>query len=123
MHANAKQCESRNPDGLTTKFHFIQLNGAALRDMPQTCSQLHRQRACCHGELAAVRATPLCLHMEVGGRVISASGSETSVSSSTPASAITYDAYTSIINNKLKIIKKKKKKLHSVFTHAASDSG
>ena len=37
-----------------------------------------------------------------GGRVVSASGSETSVSGSTPASAIIYDAYTSI--------KKKKKK-------------
>ena len=32
-----------------------------------------------------------------GGRVVSMSGSETSVSSSTPASAIIYDAYTSII--------------------------
>ena len=32
-----------------------------------------------------------------GGRVVSASGSETSVSSSTPASAIIYDAYTSIV--------------------------
>ena len=31
------------------------------------------------------------------GRVVSASGLETSVSSSTPASAIIYDAYTSII--------------------------
>ena len=31
-----------------------------------------------------------------GGRVVSASGSETSVSSSTPASAIIYDAYTSL---------------------------
>ena len=31
-----------------------------------------------------------------GGRVVSASGSETSVSGSTPASAIIYDAYTSI---------------------------
>ena len=41
-----------------------------------------------------------------GGRVVSVSGSETSVSSSTPASAIIYDAYTSIINKK----KKKKKK-------------
>ena len=44
-----------------------------------------------------------------GGRLVSASGSETSVSSSTPASAIIYDAYTSIIkknnnnNNKWKI--------------------
>ena len=35
-----------------------------------------------------------------GGRVVSASGSETSVSSSTPASAIIYDAYTSIIKKK-----------------------
>ena len=33
-----------------------------------------------------------------GGRVVSASGSETSVSSSTPARAIIYDAYTSIKN-------------------------
>ena len=32
-----------------------------------------------------------------GGRVVSASDSETSVSSSTPTSAIIYDAYTSII--------------------------
>ena len=35
-----------------------------------------------------------------GGRVVSASGSETSVTSSTPTSAIIYDAYTSIIKNK-----------------------
>ena len=35
-----------------------------------------------------------------GGRVVSASGSETSVSSSTPASAIIYDAYTSIVKIK-----------------------
>ena len=34
--------------------------------------------------------------------VVSASGSETSVSSSTPASAIIYDAYTSIIKKKKK---------------------
>ena len=32
-----------------------------------------------------------------GGRMVSASGSETSVSNSMPASAIIYDAYTSII--------------------------
>ena len=32
-----------------------------------------------------------------GGRVVSASGSETSVSSSMPTSAIIYDVYTSII--------------------------
>ena len=32
-----------------------------------------------------------------GGRVVSASDSETSVSSSTPAIAIIYDAYTSVI--------------------------
>ena len=38
--------------------------------------------------------------------MVSASGSETSVSSSTPASAIIYDAYTSIIKKR-----KKKKKL------------
>ena len=38
-----------------------------------------------------------------GGRVVSASGSETSISSSTPASAIIYDAYTSIINKKKNI--------------------
>ena len=37
-----------------------------------------------------------------GGRVVSASGLETSVSSSTPTSAIIYDAYTSIIKNLLK---------------------
>ena len=36
--------------------------------------------------------------------MVSASGSETSVSSSMPASAIIYDAYTSIIN-KIKIKK------------------
>ena len=39
------------------------------------------------------------------GRVVSASGSETSVSGSTPASAMIYDAYTSI--------KKKKKNLNN----------
>ena len=39
-----------------------------------------------------------------GGRVVSASGSETRDTSSTLASAVIYDAYTSII-----IIKKKKK--------------
>ena len=38
--------------------------------------------------------------LERGGRVVCASGSETSVLSSTPASAIIYDAYTSIINKK-----------------------
>ena len=37
-----------------------------------------------------------------GDRVVSARDSETSVSSSTPASAIIYDAYSSIINNKSK---------------------
>ena len=36
-----------------------------------------------------------------GGRVVSASGSETSVSSSTPTSAIIYDAYTFIIKKRL----------------------
>ena len=41
-----------------------------------------------------------------GGRVVSASDSETSVSSSMPTSVIIYDAYTSIIK---KINKKKKK--------------
>ena len=41
-----------------------------------------------------------------GGRVVSASDLETSVSSSTPTSAIIYDAYNSIIKKKLK--KKKK---------------
>ena len=35
------------------------------------------------------------LNLHGGGRVVSASGSETSVSSSTPTSAIIYDAYTS----------------------------
>ena len=44
-----------------------------------------------------------------GGRVVSASGSETSVSSSTPAIAIIYDAYTSVIKKK-----NKKKKMKSV---------
>ena len=42
-----------------------------------------------------------------GGRVVSASGSETSVSSSMPTSAIIYDAYTSIIKIKKKFKKKK----------------
>ena len=38
-----------------------------------------------------------CLAFEIiGGRVVSASGSETRDSSSTPASAVIYDAYTSI---------------------------
>ena len=37
---------------------------------------------------------------EMGGRMVSASGSETSVSSSMPTSAIIYDAYTSIIKKK-----------------------
>ena len=45
-----------------------------------------------------------------GGRVVSASGSETSVASSTPASAIIYDAYTSIIKKHTHKKKKKKKK-------------
>ena len=36
------------------------------------------------------------------GRVVSASGSETSVLSSTPTSAITYDAHTCIIKNKIR---------------------
>ena len=40
-----------------------------------------------------------------GGRVVSASGSETSGSRSTPTSAITYDAYTSVTKKK----KRKKK--------------
>ena len=39
-----------------------------------------------------------------GGRVVSASDSETSVSSSTPTSAIIYDAYNSIIKKKKKIV-------------------
>ena len=39
-----------------------------------------------------------------GGRVVSASASETSVSSSMPTSAIIYDAYTSII--KIKKVRK-----------------
>ena len=42
-------------------------------------------------------------------RVVSASGSETSVSGSTPASAIIYDAYTSIYKKKKKKKKKKNK--------------
>ena len=42
--------------------------------------------------------------------VVSASGSETSVSSSTPAIAIIYDAYTSVIKKQNK--KKIKKKLN-----------
>ena len=37
-----------------------------------------------------------------GGRVVSASGTETSISSSTPAGAIIYDACTSIIKKKKK---------------------
>ena len=47
-----------------------------------------------------------------GGRMVSTSGSETSVSSSTPASAIIYDAYTSIIKHK----KKKKKNTIAFLT-------
>ena len=39
-----------------------------------------------------------------GGRVVSAFGLETSVSSSTPTSAIIYDAYSSIIKNKKKFL-------------------
>ena len=42
--------------------------------------------------------------------MVSASGSETSVSSSMPTSAIIYDAYTSKIKIKIKKKKKKKKK-------------
>ena len=42
-------------------------------------------------------------------RVVYASGSKTSVSSSTPTSAVIYDAYTSLIK-KIKKKKKKKKK-------------
>ena len=49
----------------------------------------------------------VCAHG--GGRVVSASGSETNVSGSTPASVIIYDAYTSY-NKK----KKKKKELRSL---------
>ena len=45
-----------------------------------------------------------------GGRVVSASGSETSVLGSTPASAIIYDAYTSIKK------KKKDKKKNNAMT-------
>ena len=40
-----------------------------------------------------------------GGRVVSAPGSETSVSSSIPTSAIIYDAYISIMKNKKNLIK------------------
>ena len=44
-----------------------------------------------------------------GGQVVSASGSETSVWSSTPTSAIIYDAYTSIIyKTKKKSVKQKR---------------
>ena len=60
------------------------------------------------------------MHMEVvewsahgGGRVVSASGSETSVSGSTPASAIIYDAYTSI--KKKKKIKKASKEMNTLL--------
>ena len=45
-----------------------------------------------------------------GGRVVRVSGSETSVSSSTPASAIIYDAYTSIIKRRIKNKKRNTKK-------------
>ena len=38
-----------------------------------------------------------------GGRVVSASGSETRDSSSTPASAVIYDAYNSIIKKQKQI--------------------
>ena len=44
----------------------------------------------------------ITIFQAIGGRVVSASGSETSVSSSTPTSAIIYDAYTSIIKKKKK---------------------
>ena len=40
------------------------------------------------------------IHKLGGGRVVCASGSKTSVSSSTPTSATIYDAYTSIIKKK-----------------------
>ena len=49
-----------------------------------------------------------------GGQVVSASGSETSVSSSTPTSAIIYDGYTSII-------KKIETKILNIF-HFSSNS-
>ena len=64
--------------------------------------------------LTLVGSPSVCLAFEIierfseahgGGRVVSASGSETSVWSSTPTSAIIYDAYSSIIKKK----KKKKK--------------
>ena len=38
----------------------------------------------------------ICLKACVGGQVVSSSGSKTSLPSSTPASAIIYNAYTSI---------------------------
>ena len=44
--------------------------------------------------LARKRAFRVRRLLAGGGRVVSASGSETSVSSSTPTSAIIYDAYT-----------------------------
>ena len=47
-----------------------------------------------------------------GGRVVSASDSETSVSSSTPTSAIIYDAYNSILKKK-----KKKKEIRVVWRY------
>ena len=53
-----------------------------------------------------------------GGRVVSASGSETSVSSSMPTSAIIYDAYTSIIKKK----KFKKSTALSIFGFCKSIS-
>ena len=46
----------------------------------------------------------VCLHSHRCGRVVSASGSETSVSSSMPTSAIICDAYTSIIKKNIKTV-------------------
>ena len=53
-----------------------------------------------------------------GGRVVSASGSETSVSGLTPASAIIYDAHRLLLYKKKKKKKKKRKKKKFVVASA-----
>ena len=56
-----------------------------------------------------------------GGRVVCASGSKTSVSSSTPTSVTIYDAYTSIKKKKKK--KKKKKSTTKLYLRIAQLQG
>ena len=64
------------------------------------------------GEDSRHRSEKYRINRRGGGRVVSASESETSVPSSTPASAIIYDACTSIKKKK----KKKKKKYNVSIT-------